>query len=161
MEPVIPDVGARVMGLDNPDMKMSKTSAHIRGHSIGMLDDPKEIERSIKRSVTDSMNEIEFSDDPSRAGVNNLLGIYKAITGKNKSEVEADFHDASGYGELKQRVSDVIIDELTPIRERYHELMKDVEELDRLLHQGAEQAKEISMTKLNQIKNCVGLTTPK
>ena len=159
-EPVIPKVGARVMGLDNPDMKMSKTSAHIRGHSIGILDDPKEIERSIKRSVTDSMNQIQFSDDPSRAGVNNLLGIYKAITGKNKSKVEADFHDVSGYGELKHRVSDVIIDELTPIRERYHELMKDVAELDRLLQQGAEQAKEISMAKLNQIKNCVGLTTP-
>ncbi len=160
-EPVIPEAGARVMGLDNPDTKMSKTSAHIRGHSIGMLDDPKEIERSIKRSVTDSMNEIQFSGDPSRAGVNNLLGIYKAITGKNKSEVESDFHDASGYGELKHRVSDVIIDELTPIRERYHELMQDIAELDRLLHQGAEQAKEISMTKLDQIKNCVGLTTSK
>ena len=160
-EPVIPEVGARVMGLDNPDAKMSKTSAHIRGHSVGMLDDPKEIERSIKRAVTDSMNEIQFSNDPSRAGVNNLLGIYKAITGKNKSEVEADFYGASGYGELKHRVSDVIIDELTPIRERYHELMQDVAELDRLLYQGAEQAKEISMTKLDQIKNCVGLTTPK
>ncbi len=118
-EPVIPAVGARVMGLDDPTVKMSKSYSHIRGHAVRMLDEPKEIERSIMRAVTDSGNEISFSNDPAKAGVNNLLGIYKAITGKSVEETEHDFTDARGYGDLKRRVAEVVIAELTPIRERH------------------------------------------
>ena len=83
---------------------MSKSEAGIRGHMIGMLDAPEEIERSFKRAVTDSGNEIVFSNDPKKAGDNNLLGIYKAITEKSDSEVEADFANARGYGDLKGKV---------------------------------------------------------
>ena len=159
-ESVIPKVGARVMGFDDPTVKMAKTYAHIRGHAVRMLDGPKDIERTIMRAVTDSGNEIRFSDDPAKAGVNNLLEIYGVITGRSRSEVEADFASASGYGELKRRVAEVIIAELAPIRERHNRLVQDVAELDRLLARGAERAREISEAKLNDVKRRVGLTLP-
>ena len=156
-EPVIPEIGGRVMGLNDPNVKMSKSYSHIRGHAIRMLDDPKEIERSFMRAVTDSSNEIRFSDDPDKAGVNNLLGIYKVITGKPEESVERDFYDARGYGDLKKAVAEVVIEELSPIREKYHQLINDVEELDRLLSIGAEQARAISDQKLRLMKEKMGL----
>ena len=143
-QPAISEVGARVMGLDDPTVKMSKSFAHVRGHAVRILDAPREIERSFKRAVTDSGNEIYFSDDPAKAGVNNLLGIYQVITGKNASEVEADFVDARGYGDLKSRVAEVVIEELTPIKARYVELIDDPGELDRLLKRGADVAREFA-----------------
>lgn len=160
-KPVIPEVGARVMGLDDPTNKMSKSLADKRGHAVRMLDDPKEIMRSFKRAVTDSGNEIIFSDSPEKAGVNNLLGIYKATTGKSEAEVLADFADARGYGDLKMGVAEVVIDMLTPIRERYEYLMQDPAELDRLLAVGAEQATAVSTPKVNQMKEIMGLVLPK
>ena len=159
-EAVIPEIGGRVMGLNDPTVKMSKSFAHVRGHAIRILDEPSEIERTIRRSVTDSGNEIGFSDSPERAGVNNLLGIYKVITGKSTEQVEADFTDARGYGDLKERVAEVVIGELTPIRQRYETLMEDVAELDRLLARGAEQAREVSEPKLDEMKRRVGLVLP-
>ena len=159
-EAVIPQVGARVMGLNDPAVKMSKSYAHIRGHAVRMLDEPKEIERTFKRAVTDSGNEIRFSDDPERAGVNNLLGIYKVVTGRSEAESEADFASARGYGDLKSRVAEVVIAELAPIRERYYELMGDVAELDRLLARGAEQARAVAGAKMDVIRSRVGLTLP-
>ena len=159
-EAVIPDIGGRVMGLNDPTAKMSKSYAHIRGHAVRLLDDPKEIERSIKRAVTDTGNEIRFSNEPEKAGVNNLLGIYKVITGKTEAEVEKDFATARGYGDLKATVAEVVIEELTPIRERYDELMQDMTELDRLLAGGAEQARAVSEPKMDEIKRRVGLILP-
>ena len=158
-EPVISEVGARVMGFNDPTAKMSKTYAHIRGHAVRIIDEPKEIERTIMRAVTDSGNEIRFSHEPEKAGVNNLLGIYKVLTEKSESEVEADFADASGYGELKRRVAEVVIEVLGPIRERYDELMGDVAELDRLLARGAEQARAVSEPKLREMRRRIGLVS--
>ena len=157
---VIPEVGSRIMGLNDPRVKMSKSFSHIRGHAVRLLDEPGEIERSIMRAVTDSGNEIVFSDDPDKAGVDNLLGIYKVITDKSDAEVERDFEDARGYGDLKRRVAEVVIDELTPIRERYHELMADVAELDRLLAVGADHARRVSEPKLDEMKERVGFVLP-
>ena len=104
-----------------------------------MLDAPDAIRRAIPRAVTDSVREIRFSDDPARAGVNNLLGIYQAITAKTPPEVEADFASARGYGDFMARppTRDLA---LTPIRERHTELMQDPAELDRLLARGADRA---------------------
>ena len=160
-EAVIAETGARVMGLNDPTAKMSKSFSHIRGHAVGVLDEPKEIERSFKRAVTDSGNEITFSDDPERAGVNNLLGIYKVITGRSSSQVEGDFVDARGYGDLKARVAEVVIEELAPIQKRYHEIMDDVGELDRLLARGAEHAASVSTPKMDEVKEKVGFTLPR
>lgn len=124
---------------------------------MNLLDDPKEIVRSIRRAVTDSGREIRFSEDPARAGVNNLLGIYKAITDRTVEECEADFASARGYGDLKARVADVVVESLRPIRERYYELMDDVGELDRMLARGAEQAASVSEPKVREIKRRMGL----
>lgn len=159
-QPVIPAVGARVMGLDDATAKMSKSSADKRGHAVRLLDDPKEIMRSFKRAVTDSGNEIVFSDDPEKAGVNNLLGIYKAVTGKDETSVLADFADARGYGDLKTRVAEVTIEMLAPIRARYDNLMKDPAELDRLMAIGAEQARVVSQPKVDEMKRLMGLVVP-
>jgi tryptophanyl-tRNA synthetase len=159
-QPVIPEVGARIMGLDDPTAKMSKSSADKRGHAILLSDDPKEIMRSFKRAVTDSGNEIHFSDAPEKAGVNNLLSIYKTVTGKSKAEVEADFKDARGYGDLKVGVAEVVIEAITPLRLRYEALMKDPAELDRLLARGAERAREVAQPKFDQMKDIMGLVLP-
>ena len=159
-EAVIPEAGARVMGLNDPTVKMSKIFSDVRGHAVGLLEDPTEIDRSFRRAVTDSGSGIHFSEDAGKAGVNNLLGIYKVVTGKSNPEVEADFADASGYGELKKRVAEVVIEELRPIRRRYGELIDDVAELDRLLARGAEQARTVSGPKVDEVKRRVGLVLP-
>ncbi len=159
-EPVIPKAGARIMGLDNPAVKMSGTYAHIRGHAVRVLDEPAEIEYAFKRAVTDSHGEIRFSDEAERAGVNNLLGIYKAITGKSPEAVEADFASARGYGDLKMGVAAVVIEELRPIRERYHQLVENTDELDRLLRRGADRAREVADATMRTMKERMGLILP-
>ena len=156
-EPVIPEIGGRVMGLNDPSVKMSKSYSHIRGHAIRMLDEPQEIERSFMRAVTDSGNEIRFSDDSEKAGVNNLLSIYKVVTGKSEGQVEKDFESARGYGDLKKAVAEVVIDELSPIRQRYNELISDVTEIDKLLAVGSQRAESISGPKLLEMKDKMGL----
>ena len=157
---VIPEAGARVMGFDNPMNKMSKSYEHIRGHLVKMIDPPEEIERTIKRAVTDSGNEIAFSDNPEKAGVNNLLGIYQVITSKTAAEAEADFSDARGYGDLKRAVAETVIQELAPIRRRYQEIMDDIAELDRILAYGAERARAAADAKLHDMKERIGLALP-
>ena len=110
--------------------------------------------------MTDSGKDITFSDDPERAGVNNLLCIYKVITGRSTSEVEGDFTDARGYGDLKVRVAEVVTEEFMPIQKRYHEIMNDVGELDRLLARGAEHAAAVSSPMMDEMKERMGLTLP-
>jgi len=159
-DPVIPKVGARIMGLDDPTVKMSKSSSSVRGHAIALLDDAAEIERSFKRAVTDSGKEIRFSKDPAKAGVNNLLSIYKVITGKSEAEVEADFASARGYGDLKMAVAQVVIEELKPIQERYREFMSDPAQLDEILAQGADRARAVATPKVDEMKSRMGLVLP-
>jgi tryptophanyl-tRNA synthetase len=159
-QPVIPKIAARVMGLDDPTTKMSK-SGTAAGHAVRLTDEDGQILKAFKRAVTDSGREIEFSDDPERAGVNNLLGIYRAITGKSAEETIADFASARGYGDLKKAVAEVVIEKLTPIRERYLELMENAHELDRLLAEGAGRARERADAKLFLMKERMGfLATP-
>ncbi len=153
---VIPNVGARIMGLDDPTQKMSK-SREVRGHSILLTDSEKEIERSIRRAVTDSGLQIRFSDAPEKAGVNNLLTIYRALTDRDGAQVEGDFADARGYGDLKARVAEVVVDALRPIRVRFEELIQGETELDRLLGKGADQARAVAEPKVASVKETVGL----
>jgi tryptophanyl-tRNA synthetase len=156
-EPAIPEVAARVMGLDDPTAKMSK-SATGAGHAVRLDDEDKKILKTFKRSVTDSGREIVFSEDPEKAGVNNLLEIYRALTRQDREAVLADFVDARGYGDLKQAVADVVIAELAPIRERYAALMADPAELDRLMARGAERAAERAEAKVKLIKERMGFS---
>ena len=154
-EPAIPEVAARVMGLDDPTTKMSK-SATGDHHAVRLDDEDKKILKTFKRSVTDSGREIEFSDVPEKAGVNNLLEIYRAVTRKSREDVLADFAQARGYGDLKQAVADVVIGELAPIRARYNELMEDPAELERLMERGAARAAERAEAKVELIKRRMG-----
>ena len=155
-EPVVLDIGARVMNLSNPLSKMSKSFQENDGGVVGLLDSDAEIIKTIKRAVTDSGNEIKFSEDKDKAGVNNLLGIYKVITGKSVENVEKDFEGTKGYGVLKEKVGEIVVDTISPIRAKYQEFMSDPAELDRLLEIGAENARSISEPKVMEMKNKMG-----
>ena len=155
-EPVVLDIGARVMNLSNPLSKMSKSFQENDGGVVGLLDSDAEIIKTIKRAVTDSGNEIKFSEDKDKAGVNNLLGIYKVITGKSVENVEKDFEGTKSYGVLKEKVGEIVVDTISPIRTKYQEFMSDPSELDRLLEIGAENARSISEPKVMEMKNKMG-----
>jgi tryptophanyl-tRNA synthetase len=156
---VIRPEGARVMGLDDPTSKMSKSGA-VRGHAIGLVDDPSEIKYAISRAVTDSGREIRFSSDPEKAGVDNLLQIYLLLTRKRQTDVEAEF-EGKGYGDLKKAVTEVVVESLRPIRERFTELMEDPDKLDLLLEAGANDAREYAEIKVTQLKERVGFVLPR
>ena len=155
-EPVVPEIGARVMNLSNPLSKMSKSFQENDGGVVGLLDSDSEILKTIKRAVTDSGNEIKFSEDKDKAGVNNLLGIYKVITGKSIEDVEQDFKSARGYGVLKEKVGEIVVDAISPIRDKYQQFMSDPSELDRLLEIGAENARSIAEPKVIEMKQKMG-----
>lgn len=152
--PVIRESGARIMGLNDPTAKMSK-SDFTRGHAIRVNDTPDEIRWVVKRAVTDPGREIAFSDDPARAGVNNLLQIYELFTGQSRSAIEAHFA-GKGYGALKSDVAEAVVEGLRPIRERYDALIADPAELDRILAIGAEQARAVAEPKVREMMEKVG-----
>lgn len=156
---VIREEGARVMGLDDPTSKMSKSGA-ARGHMIGLVDEPDEIRYALSRAVTDSGREIVFSNAPEKAGVNNLLQMYLLLSGKTATEIESEFA-GRGYGDLKKAVAEVVIESLRPLRERYMQLMKEPRELDELLAIGAEQARAYAEPKVLELKERVGFVLPK
>lgn len=156
----IAKVGARIMALDDPTAKMSKSSSAARGHAVLLSDEDKEITYALKRAVTDSGREICFSDDPEKAGVRNLLTIYQLMTGKTEEAVLADFAEARGYGDLKKGVAEAVIEVVRPIRERFRELMDDPAELDRLLLIGAERARSVAEPKLVELKEKMGFAVP-
>jgi tryptophanyl-tRNA synthetase len=155
-DPIIPSVGARVMNLSNPLSKMSKSFDEDESGVVGLLDDDNSILKTIKRAVTDSGNQIVFSNDKENAGVNNLLGIYKVITGKSSMQVEKDFANAKGYGVLKESVAELVLGIITPIRAKYKEYISDPQELDKLLEVGAENARTISEPKVSEMKERMG-----
>ena len=148
------------MALDDPTAKMSKSAAFSRGHAVGMDEDDDEIRYAIRRAVTDSGREIVFSDEPEKAGVNNLLTIYQVLTRQSREQAEADFADARGYGDLKNTVADVVIGALGPIRDRFRELMGDPKELDRLMAIGAERARRVAEPKVVEMKEKMGFIVP-
>lgn len=157
-KPVIRESGARIMALNDPTAKMSK-SDFTRGHAIRITDTPDEIRWVVKRAVTDPGREIRFSDEPERAGVNNLLQIYELLTGQSRTAIE-DHFVGKGYGALKSEVADVVIEGLRPIRERYEHLIAAPDELDRLLNIGAEQARAVAEPKIRQVMERVGFVLP-
>ena len=150
-----PEVGARVMGLDDPEQKMSKTvAATKRGHAVGLLDDPDEIRRSIMRAQTDPGSDISFAG--AQPGVRNLLTIFEALTGRERDSIEKEF-DGRGYGDLKKAVAEVVVESLTPIRARYDELLADAEALEAILRNGAQQAGEVAERTLRAAREALGL----
>lgn len=149
------DVGARIMGLDDPTEKMSKSVAPIRpDHAIGLLDPPDRVRALVASAVTDSGNETRF--DRASPGVRNLLVLYQALTGETQDRVEGRFA-GRGYAYVKRAVADVVIATLAPIQERARALLTDVAELDRLLARGADRVRPIAAATLRRARAAVGL----
>lgn len=153
-----PKAGARVMGLDNPTAKMSK-SEDSENHAVFLLDDLSRAGKKIMRAVTDSQREIRFSDDPERAGINNLLTIYQAITDDSRADIEAYFSD-KGYGDLKKAVAECVASTLDPLQKTYHELMNEAGFLDSVLKLGREKAAAIADDTLKLAQERMGFLPP-
>jgi tryptophanyl-tRNA synthetase len=152
---VIPQSGARIRALNDPVHKMSKSQAHIREHAVRLADEPDVIRRVIQRAVTDTGRKIAFSQDPEKAGINNLLEMYELLSGQDRSEIEAHFA-GQGYAALKREVAEAVIEALYPIRTRYHELISDPVELDQILAVGADRARSVAEPKVQEVKYKVG-----
>ena len=152
-EPIIHQVGARIMGLDDPTRKMSK-SAEGRFHSIDLLDEPSKIKKSVMRAGTDSLGEIVFDRD--RPGVYNLLLISEALTGWNREQIEAHF-SGKGYGDLKKGVAEVLIAELEPIQARYLELSRDVSYLDDVLADSVQNLRPFVDETMQAVRYSIGM----
>lgn len=151
-EPYFGKVGTRIMSLQEPEKKMSKSDENING-SIYLMDDPDTIIRKFKRAVTDSDNEIRYS--PDKPGIRNLIDIYGAATGKSVAEIEKEF-DASGYGDFKLAVGESVVDMLKPIQNRMAELSKDKAYIDGIIKQNAEKANYYATKTLRKVQKKVG-----
>ncbi len=151
--PLIPEKGGRIMDLQDPTKKMSKTDG-FRSHSIGLLDAPDEIRAKIMGAVTDSLREIRFGEN--RPGINNLLAIYEMFSGLPRETIEERFRD-KGYAFLKKELSDLVVEALEPVRTRYGELRKDPGYLEDVLRKGADRIRPTAEDTLSLVKEKVGL----
>ena len=136
----IPKAGARIMSLQDPAKKMSKSDENANAW-VAILDDRDTIIRKFKRAVTDSDTAVRYS--PEKPGVSNLISIYSAVTGKTTAEVESEF-EGKGYGEFKLAVGEVVADALAPIRQEHDRIIADKKELERLTRLGAEKAERVA-----------------
>ncbi|HUB76822.1 MAG TPA: tryptophan--tRNA ligase [Solirubrobacteraceae bacterium] len=153
----IPTVGARIMDLQDPASKMSTTSAGEEG-TIYVLDEPAQIERKLKRAVTDSGSGVRRA--PDKPGISNLIDILAAVRGAEPAAIEREFADA-GYGEFKAAVATAVIEYLAPVRERYDELRPDVARLEAILAAGAERARTIAAATLADVRAAMGVGAPR
>lgn len=152
---MIPHAGAKIMGLDNPLKKMSKSEA-TEGHAIYLLDTPDVTKKKIMRSMTDSYGEVKYSTDEDRAGVRNLLTIIEVITGESQEALEDRFV-GRGYGDLKKAVVEIVGSVLQPIRTRYDQIMSDRSYLMSILHDGASKAHTVAEPTLISVKERLGI----
>ncbi|WP_120851662.1 tryptophan--tRNA ligase [Helicobacter pylori] len=150
-EPLIAKVGARVMGLDDPKVKMSKSHKGAN-HAIFLLDEPDIIVKKIKKAATDSMGVIAF--DEKREGVFNLLNIYMLLSNESPEKIEERFKN-KGYGDFKKELAEVMIQALKPIQERYKEISDD--EVKAVLNCGVEKARPLARATYQKAKELMGL----
>ncbi|MDM8520796.1 tryptophan--tRNA ligase [Anaerolineales bacterium HSG6] len=149
-----PEAGARIMGLDDPTTKMSKSSDK-GGHALNLLDPPKVLKKSIMRATTDSLNNIAF-DMENQPGVTNLLTIYQTITGQDEESIINQF-SGQGYGTLKKQVAEAVISTLEPVQKRYQEMTDDPGYIDQVLKDGAERVRPIAENRLRVVQERLGL----
>lgn len=149
----LPKVGARIMSLQEPTKKMSKSDPNQKGF-ISMLDEPKQIEKKIKSAVTDSDGVVKF-DKENKPGVSNLMSIYSIFGNISIEDLEKKY-EGKGYGEFKTDLAEVIINALQPIQDRYKELI-DSDELDNILDEGAEKAALVANKMLRKMEKAMGL----
>ena len=152
-EAYIPKVGARIMALQDPERKMSKSDEN-KNNTIALLDPPEVIMNKIKRAVTDSDNEIRFSVEE-KPGVSNLLSIYCAATGKSIPEAEAEFKNC-GYGTFKATVGEAVVENLKPIQAKFNELSKDKAYIDAIIKNNAERASRLADRTLRKVHKKIG-----
>ena len=155
-EPYISKVGMKIMSLTEPDKKMSKSD--LSGGAISVLDKRDEIIRKIKRAVTDSGSEVRYAEG--KDGINNLLTIYSAITGKAIAEAEKEF-DGKGYAFFKEAVGEICADHLAGLQSRFNEVMADKAYLDKILTEGAAKAAYLARKTLSKVYRKVGFYQPK
>jgi tryptophanyl-tRNA synthetase len=152
-EHVIPEIGARIMDLQDPAAKMSTTYGTDAG-LIYVDDQPDTIVKKVRRAQTDSGSEIVRA--PDKAGITNLIEILAVVRGASPEQVESDFQ-GSGYGAFKQAVGEAVADLLAPIRERYQELRPDEEALESVLREGAGRARAIASPTLSEVREAMGV----
>jgi len=152
-EPMIRKESARIMGLDDPTKKMSKSASSPLNY-IGVLDDAETISGKIKRAVTDSGNEIKAG--PEKPAITNLLNIFSEVSGKSVAEIEQNFVGKK-YGELKESLTEAIISYLAPIQKKYDEIIRDHDGLEKVLSDGSQRAGDIASKTLSNVKEKVGL----
>jgi tryptophanyl-tRNA synthetase len=150
----LPKVGARVMGFDNPDAKMSKSVAVEKpGHAVGLLDTPKRVKKTIMGAKTDTGCEFRF--DEASSGVRNLITVYQALSGESQ-QVITDRYDGRGYGYLKKDLLDLMMGALAPIQSRYAELNGDPAALDQVLNKASQRARGIATETMDRVRKAVG-----
>ncbi|HEX3692839.1 MAG TPA: tryptophan--tRNA ligase [Solirubrobacteraceae bacterium] len=154
----IPEVGARIMDLQEPTRKMSTTGGSEQG-TVHVLDEPEAIVKKLRSAVTDSGREIERSAD--KPGVSNLIEILAVARGVTPELVEADMRDARGYGDLKTATGEAVVEMLAPMRERYMQLRADEAALEVVLAAGAERATAIASETLADVRERMGVGRPK
>ena len=151
-EPVISSTGTKIMDLITPTKKMSKSSENQNG-VIRLLDDPEIIRKKVMKATTDSESIVRF-DEENKPGISNLINIYSAFTNKSIDEIENEFKDAN-YGTFKKCVCDVVIEELSKIREKYFEyLNSDI--IDKILEEGRQKSRTYAKAKYEAVKNKIG-----
>jgi len=153
-EATIPPVGARIMDLQQPTAKMSKSADSPQG-TLSLLDDPSALAKRIRSAVTDSGTDVRF-DPAEKPGVSNLLQILAATTGRTIEDVEAEF-SGGGYGMLKSAVADAVVEFVEPLQARYAELASDPAEMDRVVAAGAARAEEMSAPVIARVRAATGL----
>jgi tryptophanyl-tRNA synthetase len=152
----LPAVGARIMGLDDPTTKMSK-STQGSGHAVALLDPPDRIRRTIMRATTDSNPAVDF--ETMGPGVANLLNIFQAFSEWTTDQMRAHFTGLR-YGDLKKQVADMVVSKLEPIQQRYGEITADPAWLDSVLQRGAEAVTPIANSTVELVKRRMGVYTP-
>jgi tryptophanyl-tRNA synthetase len=152
-EPMIPPVGARIMGLQTPDAKMSK-SDDAETNAVYLLDPPDVITRKIKRAVTDMGNEVRYAPEE-KAGVSNLMSILAATTDQSFEKI-AEQYSGKGYGAFKQAVADAVVECLKPVQARYRDVRSDEEGLRRVLRDGAAAASARADATLRRVHDVLG-----
>jgi tryptophanyl-tRNA synthetase len=151
-----PEVGARIMDLQEPTNKMSTTNGTPQG-TVLVLDEPQVIVKKVKSAVTDSGSDVRRANE--KPGITNLIDILSAIRGVTPEQVESEF-DGGGYGAFKGAVADEVVEFLRPVRERYHELRADDAEIERALRVGADKARAIASGTLRDVRTAMGVGPP-
>jgi tryptophanyl-tRNA synthetase len=149
----IPEVGARIMDLQEPSRKMSTTGGTGEG-TVLVLDEPAIIERKLKRAVTDSGTDIVRA--PDKPGVTNLIDILAVARGASPEAIEEEMRSARGYGDLKAATAQAVVEMLAPVRERYAELRSDEARLEAILAEGADKARAMASETLADVRNAMG-----